>query len=393
MRSALLGLVLLVLGSVAILTGVLPGPEAVGIAQRVWPILLFVVAITVVAELAAEAGLFAVVASRLVRWGRGSTWLLWLLVVALATLSTVFLSLDTTAVLLTPVVITLARHAGLSPIPFALTTVWLACTASLLLPVSNLTNLLAEHAIDEASASAGGDALGPSGFAALMLVPAIIAVVVPCVVLAIVYRRQLSEPYIVELEPAEHDRVLLVTSGVVVVVLLPLLVSGLPVWMPASAAALVLAGCFLVRRRHALRVALIPWQLVLLASGLFLVVEAAHSLGLGTLLASVAGAGDSLPALLQLAGVGLLSANLVDNLPAYLALEPVAGDPVRFAALLIGVNAGALITPWASLATLLWHSRLVAADVRFGWGRFMLLGLLVAPLTVAASTVGLWLAQ
>lgn len=393
MRSALLGLVLLVLGSVAILTGVLPGPEAVGIAQRVWPILLFVVAITVVAELAAEAGLFAVVASRLVRWGRGSTWLLWLLVVGLATLSTVFLSLDTTAVLLTPVVITLARHAGLSPIPFALTTVWLACTASLLLPVSNLTNLLAEHAIDEASASAGGGALGPGGFAALMLVPAIIAVVVPCVVLAIVYRRQLSEPYVVELEPAEHDRVLLVTAGVVVVVLLPLLVSGLPVWMPALAAALVLAGCFLVRRRQALRVALIPWQLVLLASGLFLVVEAAHSLGLGTLLASVAGAGDSLPALLQLAGVGLLSANLVDNLPAYLALEPVAGDPVRFAALLIGVNAGALITPWASLATLLWHSRLVAADVRFGWGRFMLLGLLVAPLTVAASTVGLWLAQ
>lgn len=393
MRSALLGLVLLVLGSVAILTGVLPGPEAVGIAQRVWPILLFVVAITVVAELAAEAGLFAVVASRLVRWGRGSTWLLWLLVVAVATLSTVFLSLDTTAVLLTPVVITLARHAGLSPIPFALTTVWLACTASLLLPVSNLTNLLAEHAIDEASASAGGGALGPGGFAALMLVPAIIAVVVPCVVLAIVYRRQLSEPYVVELEPVEHDRVLLVTAGVVVVVLLPFLVSGLPVWMPASAAALVLAGCFLVRRRPALRVALIPWQLVLLASGLFLVVEAAHSLGLGTLLAAVAGAGDSLPALLQLAGVGLLSANLVDNLPAYLALEPVAGDPVRFAALLIGVNAGALITPWASLATLLWHSRLVAADVRFGWGRFILLGLVVAPLTVAASTVGLWLAH
>jgi len=57
------------------------------------------------------------------------------------------------------------------------------------------------------------------------------------------------------------------------------------------------------------------------------------------------------------------------------------------------VNAGALITPWASLATLLWHSRLVAADVHFGWGRFMLLGLVVAPLTVAASTVGLWLAH
>lgn len=393
MRSALLGLVLLVVGTVAILTGVLPADDAIGIAQRVWPILLFVVAITVVAELAAQAGLFAVVAARLVRWGRGSTWLLWLLVVVLATLSTVFLSLDTTAVLLTPVVITLARQAGLPPVPFALTTVWLACTASLLLPVSNLTNLLAEHAIDEASAAAGEGPLGPGGFAALMLVPAIIAVVVPCVILAIVYRRQLSTSYTVDPEPVEHDRTLLVTSGIVVLVLLPLLVSGLPVWIPALAAAAVLTGCFLVRRPSVLRVALVPWQLVLLASGLFLVVEAAHASGLGTALAAVAGTGTSLPALLQLAGVGLVSANLVDNLPAYLALEPVAGDPVRFAALLIGVNAGALITPWASLATLLWHSRLVAADVRFGWGRFIALGLVVAPATVLAATVGLWLAH
>ncbi|MGK9146015.1 arsenic transporter [Plantibacter flavus] len=406
MRTAVLGIALLLVGLVAMLAGVLPGPDAVAVAQRVWPILLFVVAITVVAELAAEAGLFALLASRLVRWGRGSAWLLWLLVVVLATLSTVFLSLDTTAVLLTPVVISLARHAGLPPLPFALTTVWLACTASLLLPVSNLTNLLAEHAIDEASAAGGGGPLGPAGFAALMAVPAVVAVVVPCVVLAVVFRHQLSRRYAVVSEPAgsgateteardsgapEHDRFLLIAAATVVLVLLPLLVSGLPVWLPALVAAVVLGACFLVRRPTALRVALVPWQLVLLASGLFLVAEAAHALGLGTALAVVAGTGDDLPALLQLAGVGLLGANLADNLPAYLALEPIAGDPVRFAALLIGVNAGALITPWASLATLLWHSRLTAAGVAFGWGRFILLGLVVAPLTVVFSTVALWI--
>ena len=77
--------------------------------------------------------------------------MLWLLVVLVAALSTIFLSLDTTAVLLTPVVIVLARHAGLNPLPFALTTVWLANTGSLLLPVSNLTNLLAQHAMGDPS--------------------------------------------------------------------------------------------------------------------------------------------------------------------------------------------------------------------------------------------------
>lgn len=77
--------------------------------------------------------------------------------------------------------------------------------------------------------------------------------------------------------------------------------------------------------------------------------------------------------------------NGVDNLPAYLALEPLAGSPVRTGALLIGVNAGALVTPWASLAVLLWHHRLTAMGVRLSWRRYVLLSLAVAPTTVAVG--------
>jgi len=126
---------------------------------------------------------------------------------------------------------------------------------------------------------------------------------------------------------------------------------------------------------------------VLLASGLFLVIEAGHALGLTGLLASVAGTGESTVALLQLSGVGTLGANLVNNLPAYLALEPVAESPLRLAALLIGVNAGALLTPWASLATLLWHARLETLDVSISWTRYALLGLLVVPPTVVTAVL------
>lgn len=125
------------------------------LAARTLPILLFVVAMTVVTELADSAGLFQAATAWLASKtttkkgsqgsGVGRVWVLWLLVIALASLGTVFLSLDTTAVLVTPVVVTLAVHAKIQPLPFALTTVWLANTASLLLPVSNLTNLLAQH--------------------------------------------------------------------------------------------------------------------------------------------------------------------------------------------------------------------------------------------------------
>jgi Na+/H+ antiporter NhaD/arsenite permease-like protein len=379
-RTAILGLFLLVLGGVAIATGVLPASDAVAVGVRVWPILLFVVAITVVAELAAEAGLFAVLAGRLAVIARGRALVLWLLVVALAVVSTAFLSLDTTAVLLTPVVVLLSRHAGLPPLPFALTTVWLANTASLVLPVSNLTNLLAERVLGSAD---------PLRFLALLGPAALVAIVVPCLLLAIVFRRQLAGRSIVPAPEPPADRPLFVVSCVVVGLLLPLLVVGLPPWMPACAAAIVLGGVFLVRRRGALRPGLLPWQLVLFASGLFLVVEAVHALGSGPVLALIAGRGDDPLALLRMAGTGMVGANAVDNLPAYLALEPAGGSPARIAALLIGVNAGPLVTPWASLATLLWHERLRTLDVELPWRRYILLGLIAAPVTVALATLTL----
>ena len=117
--------------------------DFVDLATRVGPILVFLVAITVVAELSDRIGLFVVVARWAAVLARGSVVGLWLLVVLVATVATAVLSLDTTAVLLTPVVLVLARRLGLSQELFAFTAVWLANTASLVLPVSNLTNLLA----------------------------------------------------------------------------------------------------------------------------------------------------------------------------------------------------------------------------------------------------------
>jgi arsenical pump membrane protein len=142
-----------------------------------------------------------------------------------------------------------------------------------------------------------------------------------------------------------------------------------------------------VRRPRFLAPALVPWQLVLLASGLFLFMAAAHALGIEAVLAAVAGSGEDPVSLLRLAGVGAAGANLADNLPAYLALEPLANTPTRLVVLLIGVNTGPLVTPWGALATLLWHERLVAMHVRISWRRYLLLGLVVAPVVVTAATM------
>jgi Na+/H+ antiporter NhaD/arsenite permease-like protein len=147
-------LVAAIAGALVVATTALPGHDAVSTTQTAAPVLMFLVAVTVLAGLSDTAGLFELLSRRTARLSGGSTTRLFLLVCALATLVTVGLSLDTTAVLLTPVVLALAAAVDVDPLPFAYATVLLANSASLLLPVSNLTNLLATNRLG--SLGAGG---------------------------------------------------------------------------------------------------------------------------------------------------------------------------------------------------------------------------------------------
>lgn len=375
---------LLLLGAaVVVATGVLPWGDVRSLIERVAPVLAFVVGITVVAELASDAGVFTVLAERLAAWGRGRVWVLWVLVIALAVVCTAFLSLDTTAVLVTPVVVVLAIHVGVSPIPFALATVWLANTASLFLPVSNLTNLLAARSFEG----------GPVQFLGLVWAPALVGVVVSVVILSFVYRALLVGRYHTPEPTPVQDRPLLVFCAIVVVLLLPMLVSGIEVALVAGVAAVLLLGAFAVRRRGSVKVSLVPWQALGIALALFVLVEAAHAHGIEDVLAAVSGSGDDPLSLLHLSAVAALSANGINNLPAYLVLEPQADSPLRLVALLIGVNLGPLVSPWASLATLLWHQRLTALGVTISWLRFAALGLVAVAVTVPLATLALTLAR
>ena len=389
MRLAIIGAALLAAGAVAVVTGILPWSEVQVLVARVGPIMGFVAAMTVVTDLASDAGVFQWGADRIRRWACGRSYVLWLLLAAMAVLSTIFLSIDTTAVLLTPVVVTVTRQTGLPVLPFALATVWLANTASLLLPVSNLTNLLAQHNLD---------GISPAGFATLMWAPSLAAIIIPLAFIAVVFRRDLQRRYAPGpkkvIDPGSRtsipgkprtDRILLPGTAAVLLLLLPALVSGLPVWLPASIAAVALLALFGFRRPRSLTINLVPWSLLLFTSGLFLVMEAARYLGLPELAGQVAGRGEGFPELLRLAATGALASNVVNNLPAYLLVEPLADTPLRTAALLIGVNAGPLITPWASLATLLWHDRLRKMNVLISWRGFALYGMIVAPVTLVAA--------
>src|ERR1700756_6046793 len=118
------------------------------------------------------------------RGSRGSPRRLLALVFAVASGTTVLLGLDPTIVLLTPVVLATAMRLRISPEPDVYATAHLANSASLLLPISNLTNLLVFTVTG----------LSFTRFAALMLLPTLAAIAVEWVVLSRFFAAELGRP-------------------------------------------------------------------------------------------------------------------------------------------------------------------------------------------------------
>ena len=206
--------------------------DAVALLERLLPVVVFLLAITVVAEVAERAGVFDVAGHWVAHAGRHRAWALWLLFALLAVGCTVVLSLDTTAVLLTPVGLAVARQVDLDARVFAVTTLWIANTGSLLLPVSNLTNLLALNTFER-------QGLGHADYVRLAWAPALACIVVTLALVALLHRRTLG---VVRRRPTAdpHDVVLLRWAAGVCVVLGPLFALGAPPWAVSLVAAAVL---------------------------------------------------------------------------------------------------------------------------------------------------------
>lgn len=125
-----------------------------------------------------------------------------------------------------------------------------------------------------------------------------------------------------------------------------------------------------------------------------MVAQAVAAHGLGRLLGDVVPAGTGLPALLGAAVVAAVLANLVNNLPAVLALLPALGahpPPAIVLAVLLGVNLGPNATYVGSLATLLWRRVLAGRGLTTTLREFLRLGALTVPLSPVAAVTALWL--
>jgi arsenical pump membrane protein len=376
--------------ALVIAVGAIGVHTAVAEAARLGPVIGFLAAVLVLAQLCADEGLFRACGAWMARTAAGRSRLLLAQVFVVAAVTTAVLSLDATIVLLTPVVFATAARLTARARPHVYACTHLANSASLLLPVSNLTNLLAF--------AASGLSFGR--FAALMALPWLAAIGTEYVVLRRFFRTDLDAGA----RPAGGDEadeagVPVFTVTVVVVTLAGFAVASAagvnPAWA-AFAGAFVLAVRALARRHATLvslaRAADVPFLLFVLCLGI--VVRAVTDNGLGGALGRIVPGGTSLPALLAVAGLAAAAANVINNLPAVLVLLPLAAPAGAGAvlAVLLGVNIGPNLTYTGSLATLLWRRVLHQHGSGPSLREFTLLGMLTVPIGLAVSVLALWAA-
>jgi arsenical pump membrane protein len=377
--------------ALVIVTGAVSAHRALTEAERLGPVIGFLAAVLVLAQLSQDEGLFRACGAWLARGmqpGRPATRLL-TRVFAVASVVTAVLSLDATVVLLTPVVFATAARLGVRAKPHVYGCTHLANSASLLLPVSNLTNLLAFAATG----------LSFPRFAGLMLLPWLAAIAVEYVVFRRFFRIDLYATPTTG-QATEHVDVPVFALTVLALTLAGFAVTSLaginPAWA-AAAGATVLGVRGLARRRTSpaeiWRAAGVPFLAFVLALGI--VVAAVTGNGLASALQHLVPGGTSLPALLATAALAAAVANVINNLPAVLVLLPLAAPAgaASVLAVLIGANIGPNLTYAGSLATLLWRRVLREHDAEPDIGEFTRLGLLTVPAGLILAVVALWAAR
>jgi len=368
-----------------------PG-QALGIVVQGKDALLFLVGLLMLADLMRASGFFEWAAIHAARGAKGDGHALYRNIFVLGAGVTALLSLDTTAVMLTPVVLAFVGRLHLKPRPFLFTCAFIANTGSLILQVSNLTNLL--------FAGAFGWSFG--SFAARMAFPQLLALGVNYFVFRWLFRASLPSNFSVEALPDSKSVVpdekffkasLAVFLAVVLGYGLGDFIHVPPFAFAIMGAVILFAVGIRLGRVKVGIVREVSWSVFPFAMGLFVVVRAMENQGLGSLVTrelNVGAQSKILTVIIGVFGAGIGS-NVVNNIPmALLSISSLkhTDDLARYASL-IGCNLGPNLTVTGSLATMLVIATARKQGENVGAKDFLKVGLITTPLLLAAGALGL----
>jgi arsenical pump membrane protein len=382
-----------VLGGAAMLAfGLVTPRQAIGMVVEGKDALLFLVGLLLLADLMRVSGCFDWAAVHAARSATGNGHALFRNIFILGAVVTALLSLDTTAVMLTPVVMALVGRLKLQARPFLFVCAFIANTGSLLLQVSNLTNLL----------FAGVFGWGFAAFSARMVLPQVLALLANYFIFRWMFRKSLPALFPNDSLPEPSDvvpdrRFFRASMGVFAAVLLGYFVGALIHVPPyvfglTGAVVLLIIGLRLGNVKLSI-VQDITWSVFPFVIGLFVVVRAMENLGLATFVSQCLNAGASSPTLTVFLGVfgAGIGSNVVNNIPmALLSMSSLAhgSELARYSAL-VGCDLGPNLTVAGSLATMLVITSARKHGEDMSPKDFFLVGIKVTPAILVAGGLGL----
>ena len=373
---------------IALIFGVVTFSDVLDVTNIVWDATLAFIGIIILSLVLDEIGFFEWAALKMAKFSNGSGLKMFIYSILLGAFVSALFANDGAALILTPILLAKMRILQLNMktiVAFLLAGGFISDSASLPFVFSNLTNIV----------TANYFSIGFAQYFFDMIIPFIVSVIASTIFLWLILRKDIPKTVDITLlkEPKSviKNMKLFYFSWVFLAFLLCAYFLGDAYDLPISIFALGGATIFLIIATISKSVEPLkiikeaPWQVVWFSIGLYIVVYGLKNAGLTDYLAIIlkdlALRGETIAVL----GTGFIAAFLsaiMNNMPTIMIMDIALNDIQNQAMIyanIVGCNLGPKMTPFGSLATLLWLHVLAKKGVKISFAQYSKFGLIITP--------------
>jgi len=387
-RGLQIGTTAIIGAIVALILGVVSISDVGIVFDIIWDATLAFIGIIILSMVLDEIGFFEWAALKMAKLSHGNGLLMFVYSIILGAIVSALFANDGAALILTPILLAkmnILRLNAKTILAFLLAGGFISDSASLPFVFSNLTNIV----------TANYFSIGFAEFFSNMILPYFVSVLASMAVLWIILRKDIPKTVDIHLLKNPNDVIkhkgLFNFSWLFLALLLGGYFIGDAYNIPVSVFALGGGILFLliasmtktVEPKRIIKEA--PWQVVWFSLGLYIVVYGLKNAGLTDYITQMLIYLNSQSEVIAVVGTGFLAAFLsafMNNMPTIMvmdiALVDIANEAMIYANI-VGCNLGPKMTPFGSLATLLWLHSLEKKGVHIDFWSYSKFGLMVTP--------------
>jgi arsenical pump membrane protein len=398
-RGLQIGTAAIIGAIISLLAGTVSMQDVLTVSSIVWDATLAFIGIIIMSMVLDEIGFFEWCAIKMAKLSRGNGHLMFVYALLLGSFVSALFANDGAALILTPILLAKMRILQLNfktIVAFLLAGGFISDSASLPFVFSNLTNIVTANYFD----------IGFVEYLEVMFVPFVASVATSITVLWLVLKKDIPAKIDVSLlkdpDAVLKSKPLFYASWIFLVLLLAAYFIGdayrIPVSVFALGGAIMFLGIasYMKAARAWLTIKTAPWQVVWFSIGLYIVVYGLKNAGLTDYLAAILKdltAHGDMTAIVATGFISAILSAIMNNMPTVMIMDIALSDISHQAlayANIIGCNLGPKMTPFGSLATLLWLHVLANKGIKIGFWEYSRFGLVVTPpvLLVVLLTLG-----